>query len=99
MRKLLVALPLTLAAAAVLSTAPIPASSTVSEAKEISLDQKHGCDINAKVCGFLGCQGRNPTTGAPIKGAQGFSGKALEQCLNDCGNKFDRCVKTGSWPT
>lgn len=97
MSKLLLTFPLTLAAAAVLSTAPIPMSATVSEAKEITLAQKQGCDTNARVCGFLGCQGRNPTTGAPIKGAQGLSGAALDRCMNDCGKKHDSCLKTGNW--
>jgi hypothetical protein len=95
---LLVAIPLTLAAAAVLSTAPIPMSSTVSEAKEITVAQKQGCRTNITVCSYGGCEGRNPTTGQPVKGVEGFEGAELQRCLKACDNKYKTCMKTGSWP-
>jgi hypothetical protein len=98
MGRLLLTLPLTFAAAAVLSTAPIPMSSAVSEAKEITAAQKQGCARNDGVCTMIGCRGVDPRSGKPIKGAQGLSGDLLRQCDKDCSNKYNACMKTGSWP-
>jgi hypothetical protein len=96
MRKLLVALPMTLAAAAVLSTAPIPMLSTVSEAKEITLAQKEGCSTNWNVCVHGGCDGLNPITGKNGSGT-GLKGLERERCVKDCDNKRQACLKTGTW--
>ena len=96
MRKMLVALPMTLVAGAVLLTIPIPLLSTASQAKEITITQKEGCATNYRVCAVGGCQGGNADTGQPGT-TGGFKGSLLEQCMKDCANKHTACLKTGSW--
>jgi hypothetical protein len=98
MRKMLVALPMTLAAATVLSTAPIPMSSTVSEAKPISVQASQQCSIGYGVCYERGCLGLN-SKGQPVKGVPPLSGAGLTACTRQCEKDHAQCMKTGSWPS